>query len=293
MADRRRRWTHEPLLHFLVLGALLFLVFSLFGPRGGSGRVVVTPALVEHLADTFAMTWQRRPTEEELVALVDDHVKEEILYREAIALGLDDDDVVIRRRLRQKMEFLSEDVAIMAEPSEDDLARYLAAHPDDFRVESLTSFRHIFLSDERRGAASDAEASRLLDDLRSGAIDEAEATRGADPFLLAASFEAVSEKAIAAQLGDGFAAALVGVPVGVWSGPIESAYGKHIVLVTERTEGRVPPLAEVRDAVEREWRSAERRKANEAFYAKLRERYDVTVEIPPTAAAGASSSLPR
>ena len=292
MADRRRRWTREPLVHFLALGALLFIAFNVWGSRESGGRVVVTPTLVEHLADTFALTWQRRPTSEELVALVDDHVKEEILYREALALGLDKDDVVIRRRLRQKMEFLSEDTAIMAEPSDEDLAQYLAGHPDDFRVESLTSFRHIFLSSDRRGAALDADASRLLDELRSGTIDEAEATKRGDPFLLASNFDAVSEHALGAQLGDGFAAALVGLPVGVWSGPIESAYGKHLVFITERTQGRVPPLTEVRDAVEREWRTGERREANEAFYAKLRERYAVTVEMPPEP-SGANSSPPR
>ncbi len=283
MPDRQRRWTREPLVHFLALGGLLFVAFNLWSPSGSTagGRVVVTPALVQHLAETFALTWQRPPTNQELAALVDDHVKEEILYREALALGIDDDDVVIRRRLRQKMEFLSEDVAIMAEPSDEDLARYLAAHPDDFRIDSLVSFRHVFLSADRRGAALDSDAEQLLDELRSEALSEAYAIKRGDPFLLPSRFDGMSEQALGAQLGEGFAESLTGLPSGVWSGPIESAYGKHLVLVTERTEGRIPPLAEVRDAVEREWRTEERRKANDAFYAKLRDRYIVSIEMPP------------
>jgi hypothetical protein len=282
MTDRRHRWTKEPLFHFLVLGVLLFLAFALWSPGSGTAsgrRIVVDDALVGHLAETFALTWQRGPTENELAALVDDHVKEEILYREAVALGLDEDDVVVRRRLRQKMEFLSEDVALMAEPSDDELEAYLAAHPDDFRVAALVSFRHVYLSPERRGASLDRDAARILETLRDGDTESGKDAALGDPFLLPSHFEQLAVSDVAEQLGASFAAELERQPTNVWSGPLRSEYGLHLVLVTERVEARLPPFGEIRDAVEREWRAEKRLEANEAFYAKLRERYIVEMEI--------------
>jgi hypothetical protein len=285
MNNRRHPWTKEPLVHFLVLGALLFLAFALWSPGSGTAagrRILVDDALVDHLAETFALTWQRRPTENEIAALVDDHVKEEILYREAVALGLDEDDVVVRRRLRQKMEFLSEDVALMAEPSDAELEAYLAAHPDDFRVAALVSFRHVYLSPERRGASLDRDAARILETLRRGATandEDRESEALGDPFLLPARFDQIAVSDVAEQLGASFAAGLERQPTNAWSGPLRSEYGLHLVLVTERVDARLPPFGEIRDAVEREWRAEKRLEANEAFYAKLRERYIVEIEM--------------
>ena len=290
-----RRWAREPLVHFLVLGALLFVAFAIFSPAGGAAghRIVVDEALVDHLADTFALTWQRPPTSDELRALIDDHVKEEIFYREALALGLDKDDVVVRRRLRQKMEFLSEDVAMMAEPTDADLAGYFAAHRKEFEVAASLSFRHVFFSSERRGASAEADATRTLERLRE--LDRAgdsvkDTSELGDAFLLPTQFDHVTEGDVAKQLGAEFAAALTKAPSDEWSGPIRSEYGIHLVRVAERTAAREPSLEEVREAVEREWRAAERRKANDEFYAKLRERYAVAIDVPPDKYAATPSS---
>ena len=299
MSGRLRRWLGEPLLHFLALGALIFVAYAALSPGGSPGdrRIVVTPALVEHLAETFALTWQRPPSESEIRALVEDHVKEEILYREALALGLDRDDVVVRRRLRQKMEFLSEDVALMTEPNDDDLRAYLAAHPDDFRRDAIVGFVHVFLSPERRGAALKTDAARVLAALRRGdaAADTAAdvAASFGDPFLLPSRFEGIAMRDVASQLGESFASALAAAPVGEWTGPVASSYGAHLIRVSTREDARLPTLEENRELVEREWRAAERRKANEAFYAKLRERYVVSIEMPvPTGANSPGTGEP-
>jgi hypothetical protein len=269
------RLLREPLLHFLVLGALLFGLFA----RAGGGdpaarRIVVGPGTLENLAATFSLTWQRAPTPAELDALVADHVREEIYAREARALGLDRGDVVVNRRLRQKMELLAAAEAEGREPSEAELEAWLREHAERYRQEPRVTFRHVYLSRERRGAATDGDAARLLAELRAGADP---APLG-DSILLPTDFADAPLSDVARQLGESFAARLGELPVGAWTGPVESAYGAHLVLLASRTEGRPPSLAEVRDAMRRDWQSAQADAAQEAQYQALRERYEVVVE---------------
>jgi hypothetical protein len=166
-----RSFLREPLVHFLLLGALLFVYFEWKGGGSGPGstRITITPGLVEHLASGFARTWQRPPTDEELKGLVDEHVKEEIATREALAMGLDRDDAIIRRRLRQKMEFLAEDAVDQVQPTDAELQAWLDRHPEAFRAESRLALRQVYVSTERRGASARAEAERLLARLREAA----------------------------------------------------------------------------------------------------------------------------
>ncbi len=275
-----KRIIKEPLLHFLLLGAGLFIAFGVMqkpGNREGSGSIVVTMGQVENLAATFAKTWQRPPTPQELAGLVRNYVREEVFYREAIALGLDKDDTVIRRRLSQKMEFVSEDIAAQAEPSDTELTAYLEAHPDSYRVEPRFTFRQVYLNPARHGEHLARDATQLLAQLnRAGA--EADATQFGDPWLLEHQFAAESATDIGKQFGEQFAAELLELTPGQWQGPVESGYGVHLVCVSERTEGRVPPLAEVRDAVRRDWDNARRLEMNDKFYQELLKRYTVTIE---------------
>jgi hypothetical protein len=276
----------EPLLHFLVLGAGLFALFGVVGGPAEErpGRIVVSAAKVENLAELFERTWQRPPTRAELDGLIQDHIKEEILYREALALGLDDDDTVIRRRLRQKMEFISEDVAAQAEPTEADLRAFLAEHRERFRAPPRISFVQVYLSPERRGRDTEGDAARLLASLSAG---EADAAGAGDPFLLEQDFRDLAAYDVERLFGRPFAEQLAALPVGSWSGPVESPYGLHLVLVRARTEGGLPELDQVRDAVALEWRAVRRQAVNEAFYQGLRERYEVIVERPAENAAPA------
>ncbi len=276
-----KRWLHEPLVHFLLLGAALFLVFGLFGkPSGGApGAIVVTQGQIASMVSGFTSTWQRPPTPEELERLIQDRVKEEVYSREAMALGLDQDDTIIRRRLRQKMEFLSDDVAAQAEPSDAELSAYLQEHRDSFRIERRFTFRQVYLSPERRGESLAQDTAQVLAQLRK-AGDEADISQLGDPFLLERAFDAVPEGEVAKLFGDKFAVRLAELTPGSWQGPVESGYGVHLVFVGDRTDGGVPALRDVRDAVYREWANAKRLDANEAFYRSLRKKYSVTIERP-------------
>ena len=174
----------EPLVHFLLLGAVLFGVFALLGDRGSerAGHIVVTPGHLEHLLVSFTRTWQRPPTAQELAGLIDDYIREEVLYREAVAMGLDRDDTIVRRRLRQKLEFLTEETAAMAAPSDEELQTFLQQHLDAFRVEPRLAFRHVYLRRDRRGDAANAEARHLLTQLtRSDAAMDPDRPRGSLP----------------------------------------------------------------------------------------------------------------
>jgi hypothetical protein len=274
----------EPLLHFLLLGAMLFGGFALLGDRSSArpSQIVVTPGHIEHLTVSFARTWQRPPTAQELAGLIDDYIREEVLYREAVAMGLDRDDTIVRRRLRQKLEFLTEEAAEMAPPSEAELHAFLQQHAEAFRVEPRLAFRHVYLRRDRRGAAVDAAAAQLLAQLSTGDAVTDPAALG-DPFLLPPEFALSSRSEIARLFGDTFATQLQHLDPGRWTGPIESEYGLHLVFVRERVDGRVPALAEVRQAVQREWLAARRKDVNEQFYQRLRARYTVVVEQPQAA----------
>jgi hypothetical protein len=272
-----KRILKEPLLHFLLLGAAIFAAYSLVSTRTSDepGKIVVTQGHVASLVASFTRTWQRPPTAQELAGLVHDRVREEVYYREALALGLDKDDLIIRRRLRQKMEFVSDDIAAQTEPSDADLTAYLQSHPESFRVEQQFTFRQVYLNPEKHGDNLARDTAQLLAQLNQ-AGDKADASALGDSFLLEHQFAAVPASEVAKQFGEKFAAKLGGLSPGQWQGPVESGYGVHLVLVSERTEGRLPALAEVRDAVRREWDNARRLEANEKFYGELLKRYTVT-----------------
>ncbi len=278
---RARRLLAEPLVHFLVLGAALFGLSALIHGGGGErrARILVGPGQIEHLATTFARTWQRPPTPLELDALIEDHVRDEVYTREAVALGLDRDDVVVQRRLRQKMEFLTEAAADAAPPTDDQLAAYLAAQQERYAIEPRLGFRQLFLSRDRRGDRVDADARAALARLARAGPDADLGTLG-DPLLLPGEVALSSRSEIARLFGEPFTARLLEAEPGRWVGPIESGYGLHLVYVQHREPGRVPALGEIRDAVARDWEAARREETVEAAYRALRERYDVQIVRP-------------
>jgi hypothetical protein len=271
----------EPLFHFVALGAALFALYAALDRDQADvpGAIVVSRGQIEHLAVGFSRVWQRSPTSEELDALIRDHIREEVYYREALAMGLDRDDTVIRRRLRQKLEFVSEDVAALAEPEESDLQSFLQSRPERFRTETKFTFAHVYLNPQRHGDRLAVDAHALLDRLKDAGA-RADISALGDRFLLASTYESVTVGEIARQFGEQFARALGDLIPGKWGGPLESGYGLHLVLVSERTQGRLPALEEVRDDVRREWMDAQRKAANEALFQKLLSRYTVTIERP-------------
>ena len=278
-----RRFVQEPLVHFILLGAALFVLYGLVR-RPGSGaanQIIITAGQIEHLEIGFEKTWQRPPSDAELKGLIDDWVREEIATREALALGLDKDDTVIRRRLRQKLEFVSDDIAARTEPTDADLTAYLQAHPNAFRVEPRITFSQVFLNPEKHGQDLARDAAQLLSRL-SPAGGKADVSKLGDPFLLEHEFTDVPASEIAKQFGEPFAAELGKLSPGRWQGPIESGYGEHLVYISGHAAGHLPALSEVHDAVLREWTNARRQQANTDFYRELSKRYTVTIEAADT-----------
>ena len=234
------------------------------------------------MAEGFTRTWRRPPTSAEIEGLIRDRVQEEVYCREAMAMGLDKDDTVIRRRLRQKLEFVTDDVAALAEPSDEELNTYLKANADTFGVPRQFTFSQVYLNPEQHGENLVRDTAQLLAQLQQ-AGDQADLSELGDSFLLEHKFQALPASEIAKQFGEKFATKLGELSPGQWRGPVESDYGVHLVWSGERTEGRVPALAEVRDAVRREWANAQRLKTNEKFYQELLKRYVVTIEHPSPA----------
>jgi hypothetical protein len=278
-----KKFLREPLFHFLLLGAALFGVWFWRRDAAGSdaGRIVVTRARIEQLATGFARTWQRPPTQQELTGLVQDFVREEVCVREAQKMGLDRDDTIIRRRLRQKFEFLTEDALEAAAPTDADLTAWMKAQPDSFCVEPRVAFRQVMFDPARRGASVEADARKALARLNSGGPAVDFAALG-DSRMLPSVVELSRQSEVERIFGEKFAVRVPSLAPGAWAGPIESAYGLHLVKVTERVEGRTPALAEVREAVAREWETAQRKERSEALFRKLVGRYKVVVEPPAT-----------
>jgi hypothetical protein len=276
----------EPLLHFLFLGAMLFVIYSMMQTPGRNdepGQIVVTQGQIDHLAAAFARTWQRLPGTDELAGLVRERVREEVYYREAMAMGLDKDDTVIRRRLRQKMQFISDDIAARSEPTDEELNTYLQTHADMFRLEPRFSFNQVYLNPEKHGDDLERDSAQLLTRLHQSDNETDLASLG-DPLILQQQYDGMPASEVAKLFGKQFAAKLGELVPGQWQGPVESGYGVHLVLVSERSEGRLPALAEVRDSVRREWDNAQRLEANQKFYQELLKRYTVTIEgLEPTA----------
>jgi hypothetical protein len=280
----------EPLLHFLLFGAALF---ALHGWRERAKPAAASPARIEVSAGTiawlsegFARQWHRGPDADELRGLVNDHIREEVLHREALALGLDRDDTIVRRRMAQKMEFLTQDIAAAVEPDEAALRAFFEANATRYAKAARVSFRHVYFSRDRRGLRIEAEARETLDALRKGAREEA----AGDPFLLAHEFTSADADQITAAFGLEFATAVTALPAGEWRGPVPSSYGVHLVRVTERSDPQPAKFETVREAVARDLAEERRRQANAEFIARLKARYQILVDEAALAKAAAPST---
>ena len=289
-------WLKEPLLHFLVLGALIFAGYDWFGAARGtdSGDIVVSLRQQKNLAGTFERTWQRPPTEGELEGLISDFIRQEIAYRESQAMQLDRDDIVIRRRLRQKLEMLTEDVASLTPPTEQELQQYLEENAADFRIPATLSFRHVYFNtdESREQALQDAES--LLSQLHKDAGSVDLETAG-NQSLLPQDLQEVRVSDLDSLFGRGFGEALDDMSVGSWHGPVQSGFGLHLVYVEKRVDGHDPQLDEVPDLVKREWLQVRRKSAIASLYERLAENYNIVIEAPPALlpdGAGKSGTRP-
>ncbi len=268
-----RRLLKEPLLHFIVLGALLFAAYGWLNP-GGSGapkEIVVTQGQLDNLKAQFARTWQRAPSAEELDKLLEQWVRDEIYYREGLALGMDRDDPVVRRRIAQKVEFVADGQAAMP-PTDAELQSWLDQHADQYRVEPRYTLRQLYFDPARRGNRLDADLAAALAALQAGRSAQGDATLLPGELTDAPAFE------VARIFGNDFAESLKTAALGGWVGPVRSGYGLHLVEVTARDGGRPATLAKARAAVERDLLRARSQEASAAFYRKLRADYNVRID---------------
>lgn len=266
----------EPLLHFLLIGAGLFVVDNWQNKKEAApskGRIVVSPGKIEQLATVFQKTWQRPPTQEELDGLIDDFILEEIYYRKAVAMGIDRDDTIVRRRLRQKLEFLTDDAAALIEPKEEDLAAFLASHPDKFRESSRHTFLQVYFNPEKHSDKTNAWFDNQLKRLKAG-------EEVGDPTLIREAFVDVDSREVDGTFGTGFAIELEKLETGKWLGPIRSGLGLHFMRIDERIKGRLPKLDEIRPLVEREWRHQSRLDYREKMNEELKKNYEIVIEWP-------------
>lgn len=294
--NRLARFAREPLVQFFAIGAAVFALYGLVtsgqpdAPRERD-RIVVTQGRLEQLAQVFAKTWQRPPTAAELRGLLDGYIKEEVYYREAVKLGLDRDDTVIRRRMQQKMEFLTEPSETALSPSDDELGAYLEKHRDLFRIEPKVAFEQIFLRGENDAAAPAERAEALLRDLkdRTGDVDHRDL---GDPTLLPSEVPLAPLGLVARTFGEAFADTLIGLPAGGWQGPVSSPYGVHLVRILDRREAEDPPLSQVREAVLLRWRAEKREAFMRQRYEDLLAAYDIVLPDLGAEASKAVSERP-
>jgi hypothetical protein len=277
---------------FLIIGAALFVIFDLTQEPAetDANRIVVSEGVVEQLAAQFRRTWLRPPTEKELSGLIENHVRDEVYYREALAMGLDQNDRMVRQRMRQKLEFILEDLTAAESPGDDTLTDFLQENAERFQVLPRFSLQQIYLNPDKRQDL-EADAAALLGDLRAGAEPE---TLG-DQTLLPAALSDADHREIARVFGSAFADQMASLDTGVWVGPVYSGLGAHLVRVTERRDGRLPGLAEVRDKVETEYLAQRSQELKEQAYRRLREGYEVVIEpvAVPADATGAAVAETR
>ncbi len=268
----------EPLVHFLVAGTLLFVLYGYWGDdvEFDKAQITVSSAQIEQIRGAWKKQWRRPPTEQELQNLIEKFIEEEVLYREALAMGLEKDDIIVRRRLAQKMRFLIQDIADQSQPNEDQLKAFYEATREPYRMPARVSFTHVYFSPDRRDAAVVKDARDALEKLKTSGVERAP-DRG-DPFMLHHDYADISRPEAARLFGGTFADNIFGLKPGQWQGPIRSGYGVHLVRVSDYVPSRVPEFAEVKERVQQAYTNAQRRKANKAAIKELKVRYGIVID---------------
>jgi len=281
-----RKLITDPLLHFILIGATLFIVFGLFSRSGKSfdDTIYITRADIRALQANFDRTWQRPATGKELEGLIEERIKDELAYREAMKMGLDQDDSSIKRRLRMKIEMLMEDRSTLSPPTAKQLSDFLGQNKELFRREPMVGFSHVYLDVEKHAGTLEDEIGQLLQQLNSVGA-KADLEHFGDAIMLPKQYPLSSVNIIARQFGRKFAEDVARLEPGRWQGPLASSYGLHLVFVHESVAGRDPDLSEIQRAVEREFEAQRRTAIRQELYRKLKEQYRIVIEQLPTADA--------
>jgi hypothetical protein len=276
-----KRALREPLLHFLLIGLALFAVYA-YTQRGRSGidpsrEIVVSTDDLRQMDDYFEAQWHRPPTAAELMAMVEDRVQQEVLYREALAMGLDRGDEIVRRRMAQKMKFLSEDVAAAHEPTTAELRAWFVKNSGKFALPGRYSFRHLYFSTDRRGAHAKDDARSALTKIAGQAERSAFAISLGDRFMFEDYYADRAPSELAKEFGPQFAVALESIKPGAWQGPIESGFGWHLVYVDMVSPGRIPSFEEAEADIKTAWLGEQKDQVWKKAYDDMRAKYTVLV----------------
>ena len=268
----------EPLFHFLLLGFGLFLLYGRAAPGSSDQqRIEVNSGRIESLSQQFKSTWSRPPTEQELAGLIDSYVHDEVLYREGLAMGLDADDPVIKRRVRQKLEVMSEESGNQQAPSDTELSAYLSKHADKFRQAPIVSFEQVFFSGEGTVTEVERQSREAVAALNQGA----DPAGIGQPTMLPARVADMPLDLVARDFGEEFAKKLGALPLSVWQGPVASGFGAHVVRITARRPAELPPLAAIRPQVLREWENDRRVRNRAQAYQSMLKNYEVVIDTKP------------
>lgn len=275
-----KKLLQEPLLHFLVIGAALFFLYALQNDavvEEDDKSITITQAHINRMSLIFEKQNQRTPTQKEIEGLIEHLVEEEVFYREALAMGLDKNDVGVRRRLAQKMKFIFSDIAEQTKPTDQELETYLNEHSEKFTLPGNITFEHIYFNSDKRGSDTQNNAQELLTELRKSGANFTIGDAG-DRFMYGYQFKQLADTQIISMFGEEFFKTLSSQSIGSWEGPVASAYGLHLVKIEDKTASIQPKLEAVYDKVHSEWLSEKRTEMNNAFYEKLRQQYNIVIE---------------
>jgi peptidyl-prolyl cis-trans isomerase C len=274
-----KRWLREPLLHFLVAGLLLFAAYRILHPelsmQTDVHRIELTTDDLQQLEVVWTAQWRRPPTPDEMHGLIESRVREEILYREALALGLDQGDTIVKRRLAQKMEFLTDDISAIRAPTSDELHAWYAKNSEHFAEPGRRSFRHVYFSTDRRGDRARQDAMNALVKLANKPADLPSTATIGDPFMFENYYGDRTPEQVASTFGSEFADAVTRLPPGSWQGPIESGLGWHLVFVTSVVPGRVPSYDEIEPDIKAGWIEEQRSESRRRAFDAMKARYEI------------------
>jgi hypothetical protein len=272
----------------LLIGACIYGAYSLFGTPEEDfreTRIVVDANRINAYISEWESRWNRPPTRQELEAVIQQYVREDILYRQAVAMGLNEDDPITRRRMAQKLEYLTSDLASIKQPAEGELEQYFQNNRERYKRPDQISFVQVFINPDARGKTALDDAAEILVQLRAQlqtlGPPDSQTLQAGDPLMLQNHFSTITERGIARHFGSGFAAAVMQLEVGQWHGPVLSGYGLHLVYLSDSQIAPPTQLQEVKAIVLEDWHLVQREKFNTAFYEALKDNYEIIIDELP------------
>jgi len=285
VSNKLFRLLKEPLLQFLIIGACIYGAYALFGTAEDDFRdttIRVDSNRINAMINQWQRRWNRLPTRKEMNGLIEAYIREDVMYRQAVAMGLNQDDPITRRRMAQKLEFLTSDLSQMQQPREQELEQYFTENQASYRDADRISFIHVFIDPDKRKDATAGDVAEILEKLRAAGEPGTETLYAGDRLMLQNDFAAATELDIKRQLGSGFAEVVMELEAGLWHGPVLSGYGVHLVYVYEFVAAPPAVFEVVRARVLDDWHAQKRKQFNANFVKSLKSRYQIVIDELPT-----------